>query len=73
MSDVLSHLPKGLEHLAKITADAHEVFKAVPADSLPKELEGFSEKLDAIRELSHKLLVDLDWLEYAAKRLRKGS
>ncbi len=68
-----THLPKGLEHLAKITADAHEAFKAIPAASLPKELEGFADKLEAIRELSHKLLVDLDWLEYAAKRLRKGS
>jgi len=71
--DALSHLPKGLEYLVKITAETHQkVADFASANPLPPELNRLVEDLDTIRDLSRKLLADLDVVEYGAKRLRKG-
>lgn len=69
--DTLSHLPKGLEYMVQITARIHEKV-AANANALPPELHGLVEELDEIRDLSRKLLADVDVVEYGAKRLRKG-
>lgn len=71
--DALSHLPKGLEYMVKITAEVHQkVADFASANPLPPELHGLVEELDAIRDLSRKLLADVDVVEYGVKRLRKG-
>lgn len=71
--DSLSHLPKGLEYMVQITARMHEkVANFAKSNALPPELQGLVEELDEIRDLSRKLLADVDVVEYGAKRLRKG-
>lgn len=71
--DTLSHLPKGLEYMVQITNEVHQkVADFAKTNALQPELHGLVEELDIIRELSRKLLADVDVVEYGAKRLRKG-
>ncbi|MBU2759525.1 hypothetical protein [Acidithiobacillus sulfurivorans] len=71
--DALIHMPKGLEYMVKITTALHQrLAEFTKENSLPPELQGLTEELEVIRDLSRKLLADVDVVEYGAKRLRKG-
>lgn len=71
--DALVHMPKGLEYMVKITTVLHQrLADFTKGNSLPPELQGLTEELEVIRDLSRKLLADVDVVDYGVKRLRKG-